>query len=124
MKNRQQINSKILKFGCLSLVALFLFFILIEKFSPAVEPRQETRDEKVAAQFNQWDGSHDNLTKAIKRSMNDPDSYQHVETVYWDMDTCLIISVTYRGKNAFGGIIIQNTEVRADLDGNIIEIFE
>lgn len=44
----------------------------------------EARKKRIDRQFSAWDGSHNNLERLIKRSMNDPDSYEHDETVYWD----------------------------------------
>lgn len=44
----------------------------------------EARKKKIESQFSAWDGSHRNLERIIKEAMNDPDSYDHVETVYWD----------------------------------------
>ncbi len=56
--------------------------------------------------------------------MNDPDSYDHVETVYWDMGDYLVVRTTYRGKNAFGGVVVNWVKAKVNLDGNIIEITE
>jgi len=56
--------------------------------------------------------------------MNDPDSYDHVETVYWDKGDHLIVRTTFRGKNAFGGIVRNSTRAKVDLDGNVIAILE
>lgn len=67
----------------------------------------EQRQERIEQCFSAWDGSHIELTKLIKESMNDPDSYEHIETRYWDKDSVLFIVTSFRGKNAFGGVIKQ-----------------
>ena len=71
-----------------------------------------------------WDGSHRELTKVIKGSMNDPGSYEHVETVSWDMGDHLVVRTTFRGKNAFGGVVSNWVKAKTDLDGNVLEVIE
>ncbi len=56
--------------------------------------------------------------------MNDPDSYEHVETVYWDMTDYVVVQTTYSGKNAFGGRVKNSVKAKADNNGNIIEIID
>ncbi len=54
--------------------------------------------------------------------MNDPDSYEHVETRYGDKGTYLIVTTTFRGKNAFGGVARNTVTAKVDLEGNVLEI--
>jgi hypothetical protein len=54
--------------------------------------------------------------------MNDPKSYDHDKTVYWDKGDHLIVKTTFRGKNAFGGVVVNWISAKSDLDGNITEI--
>ena len=82
------------------------------------------RQLQIEKQFSSWDGSHTNLTKTIKKAMNDPDSYEHVETVYWDMKDYLVVRMTYSGKNAFGGRVRNWVKAKVDIDGNILEIMD
>ncbi len=83
-----------------------------------------TRKESLKSQFSAWDGSHIKLEQFIKNSMNDPDSYKHVETVYWDMGDYLVVRTTFRGKNAFGGVVKNAVKARVDLSGNVLEILD
>jgi len=83
---------------------------------------EEIREERIRKGFSVWDGSHRGLEKIIKKSMNDPDSYVHVETVYGDKGDHLLVKTTFRGKNAFGGVVKNWVIAKADLDGNIIEV--
>jgi hypothetical protein len=85
---------------------------------------QETRKERIERQFSVWDGSHRGLTKTIKDAMNDPRSYEHVETVSWDQGDYLVVRTTFRGKNAFGGVVKNWIKAKVDLDGNVIAILE
>lgn len=89
-----------------------------------LEEEAKARTEMIEKQFSAWDGSHIKLTRLIKDSMNDPDSYEHVETKYWDMKDHLIINATFRGKNAFGGVVKNTVKAKVSLDGENIEILE
>ena len=83
------------------------------------------RKERIEKGFSSlWDGSHRELTKVIKGSMNDPGSYEHVKTVYWDMGDHLVVRTTFRGKNAFGGVVSNWVKAKTDLDGNVLEVIE
>lgn len=82
----------------------------------------EIRKEMIGDAFSAWDGSHRGLNKFIKDSMNDPGSYEHAETVYWDKTDHLIVKTTFRGKNAFGGVVKNWVMAKTDLNGNVIEI--
>jgi hypothetical protein len=62
------------------------------------------------------------LERFIKRHMNDPRSYEHVETVYWERDDYLIVKTTYRGKNVFGGVVTNWIQAKVDLNGNVIDV--
>jgi len=88
------------------------------------EEETTARKEMIGKQFSAWDGSHIKLTRLIKDAMNDPDSYEHDKTVYWDMEDHLIVSTTFRGMNAFGGTVKNTVKAKVSLDGEDIEILE
>lgn len=94
----------------------------VPKTQSAPKTQEELRKEKIEKQFSAWDGSHRGLTKLIKQSMNDPDSYDHVETGYWDKGDHLIVKTTFRGKNAFGGVVKNWVMAKVDFNGNVIEV--
>lgn len=85
---------------------------------------EEIKKERLENQFSAWDGSHRGLTNYIKNAMNDPGSYEHVETVYWDRKDHLIVKTTFRGKNAFGGVVKNSVKAKVDLAGNVLEVME
>lgn len=127
MKTMLRISAGVI-FGFLMSIAI-LFIIAwisgpvdIDATKP-ITPEQQ-RNKKIELQFSRWDGSHKNLTQIIKNAMNDPRSYEHIETVYLDLKTHLVILTNYRGKNAFGGVVPAWVKAKADLDGNVIEIIE
>ena len=74
---------------------------------------KKAREDKITSMFSSWDGSHRQLVKYVKSSMNDPDSFDHVQTRIWDMKSHIVIKMTFRGKNAFNATVT-NT-VRAEL---------
>lgn len=83
---------------------------------------EEIRAEKIKNSFNSWDGSHYELTRLIKKNMHDPESYQHVSTRFHDDRDSLLIRTSYRGKNAFGAVVLNRLVARVDLDGNLVQI--
>ena len=82
-----------------------------------------SRKEKIEGAFSSWDGSHKNLEKYVKDHMNDPDSYVHVSTNYFDngSDTLTLI-MKYRGKNAFGGVVPGFAKAKALIDGTLLSV--
>ena len=89
-----------------------------------VEKLAQNRKAEIEKQFNSWDGSHMNLEKYIKDNMNDPNSYEHVETRYFDMKNHLVVITKFRGKNTFGGKIINTVKAEVDMQGNVTKIIE
>lgn len=82
-----------------------------------------TRQGKIEKCFSGWDGSHRELTKVIKKSMNDPDSYEHDETRFSDKGDHLLVITSFRGKNAFGGVVKDAVIAKTDIDTcTVIEI--
>jgi hypothetical protein len=118
------------------LVVVFAFGILGRIFGPAEMTTNKVVDEapkkdsttlaqeKINALFSAWDGSLPQLEKIIKKSMNDPDSYEHVETKYWVIENNLIVLTSFRGKNGFGGTVKNYVKAKVDFEGNVIEIIE
>ncbi len=88
------------------------------------EEEKQQRVDMIQKQFSVWDGSHNNLTKTIKDAMNDPKSYEHVETKYVDKGDYLLIQTTYRGSNAFGAIVKDTIIAKVSLEGDVLEIVE
>lgn len=82
--------------------------------------------------FSGWDGSYRPLEQLIKASMNDPKSYDHVKTTYRrvlhsdkkDFKPYAIVSTTFRGKNAFGGVVTNQVSVQVDLQTLDMKIVE
>jgi len=94
--------------------------LLIPDEKQEIENRKiAARKERILKQFSSWDGSHNNLKKWVKNNMNDPKSFEHVETTYTDKGDYLLVYMKYRGKNSFGAKVLQTVIGTVDLNGNI-----
>lgn len=129
----QQSSGCIVKGGaCFGVVVLFIaiFGMMSDcggpsrSSNPPPKPKTpaELRTKRIEDGFSAWDGSHRGLTALIKKGMNDPKSYEHVETTYGDKGDSLVVKTTFRGKNAFGGVVANWVIAKTDLDGNVIEV--
>ena len=96
-------------------------FIQNEEAIKEIRFAAERRD-KILRQFSAWNGEHHNLKRAIKRAMNDPDSYDHVETAWADKGTYIQVQTTIRGTNALGAKVLNTYTATVDLDGNVLSI--
>jgi hypothetical protein len=128
LKNYSKKEKTILIIFFSVMILFFFIYFTGDKSSPPKQEQvlteAEQREKMIEAQFSAWDGSHIKLTEIIKKSMNDPKSYEHVETLYWGMEDHLIISTTFRGKNVFGGTVSNTVKAKVSLDGESIEILE
>jgi hypothetical protein len=81
---------------------------------------KKARREKVESQFSSYDGSHHGVERAIKARMNDPDSYEHVQTRFKDMGNYILVYTQFRGKNAFNAKIMNVATAKVDFSGNVL----
>ena len=86
--------------------------------------KAERRTERIESQFSAWSGAHRNLERFVKSLMNDPDSYEHAKTIYFDKGNHLIVNMTFRGRNGFGGVVKNFIKAKVSLDGRILEIID
>ena len=77
-------------------------------------PNVSQPDQSAEAFFSGWDGANKELVSAVKASMHDPKSFEHVETRYTDRGDSFGILMTFRGTNGFGATVIH--QVTADID--------
>lgn len=91
------------------------------------ERRQQaaaSRQKKIESMFSVWNGSPHGLVSLVKSSMNDPSSFKHVETKYWDMNTHLVVIMKYRGKNSFGALVLASVKAKIGINDSAVEIIE
>jgi hypothetical protein len=84
--------------------------------------KEKDRLSKAESFFSPWNGSNSELEESIKATLNDPNSYDHVETRHWNMGAKIRVKSTFRAKNAYNATI--TSKVWADLDaksGKIIK---
>ena len=80
------------------------------------------RQQKIQMMFSAWDGSHSGLKRLVKSNMNDPSSFDHVETNYSDKGSYILVQMRFRGNNSFGAKVLNIVTAKVDLDGNILSI--
>ena len=78
----------------------------------------------IAKQFT-YDGSHIKVVDSIKSILNDPESFENVQTTYKDFkDNGLLVITKFRAKNGFGGVITQTYLSRVDSAGKVLTLYE
>ena len=98
----------------------------LEKQKQLEAKANEELEKKVASLFyTAYDGSNNQLTKFIKKSMNDPKSYKHDETKYRinkDKKTIYVVQ-SFRGKNGFGALVLNSCSATQDIEtGDLTDI--
>jgi hypothetical protein len=125
MKKRKK--NQIILIICIIVPVITYLFWNSSQRQPAsniYETEEVSAEQKLKSQFSSWDGSHRKLEAYIKEHMNDPDSYEHVETKYWETKGGLIVQTKFRGTNAFGAIVTQTVKAVVDEDGGIVNVFD
>ncbi len=79
-------------------------------------------DEEIDKLFSRWDGSLPVLKDYVKNRMNDPKSFEHVETGWKTLNDGLQVRMKFRGKNAYGAIVLDQIIVKTDFNGNILQV--
>lgn len=80
--------------------------VLLMMFGESNKSVEQIRDEQVQELFFA-DGQNYQVVQAVKKSMNDPDSFEHIETKHVDNGSGdVAITMMFRGKNAFGGKVV------------------
>lgn len=114
-------------FPALAIIAITFILLKLTTEDPPPPPpptASEMRQDSIESQFNAWNGSHVKLVRLVKNVMNDPRSFEHVSTVYEDKGDHILVYMQYRGANSFGATILDDITVKADMNGNIIEVVE
>ena len=83
-----------------------------EKAEKAKKEAEKAREDELNKYFSAWDGSNTELVNYVKANMNNPDSFEHVETLFKDHGDGFRIIMTFRGKNAFNGTVTHKVMAR------------
>lgn len=81
----------------------------------------ETKKLRLKRLFSAYDNSCPTIERAIKKSMNNPKSYEHVETKYDIKGESIMVYCKFRGTNAFNAIVQGVAYGVIDFDGNLLE---
>lgn len=84
--------------------------------------KKEQRRIRIERAFSGWDGSHKELTRMVKAALNDPESFEHIDTVRWDQPDHIIVQMTYRARNGFGGMVPGVIKAKCSIDGAVLEV--
>lgn len=97
-----------------------------EKYSEKVAfyKKKQERQETIEGQFSGWNGEHRSLSRHIEKNLKNPDSYEHVKTLYVDKGDHLLLETTYRGTNSFGAIVTNKAYAKVGLDGAGLTIIQ
>lgn len=100
-------------------------FIFILKMNDSQKGMVATQN-KLKELFDSYTGRNTYLELTFADEyLNDPGSYEHVESRYWPNDDGTFrYYLKYRANNAYGGVVTEEVLLRADLNNNIIEILE
>lgn len=79
-------------------------------------------DSQIQNMLSSWDGSLPSLVDLVKKSMNDEDSFKHIQTGYINKGSYIEVKMIYSGKNAYNATIKAFIKVKVDATGKIIDI--
>jgi hypothetical protein len=86
------------------------------KIDPVVT-KDSMKEAWLKNNFSAWDGSNRDLVKLVKKSLNDPGSFEHEETTFdKSNDEFIRVKMVYRAKNSFGALILQNIVVKINYE--------
>jgi len=91
--------------------------------SPTIQSSQNAQTQSNACRgpfINIWNNSSPDLVKAVKKSMNDPKSFEHIYTRYWNLGNQVVVKMAFRGRNAFGGVVAQKVRAEFDCSGSLL----
>lgn len=99
-----------------------LFIRQKEKELQAAQKQKEERQEHIQSMFSSIDGSNMAITDYLKQKLDDPDSYEHVETKWVERQDRLIIYTTFRANNRFGAKIKQVVKAEVSLNNELLSM--
>lgn len=91
----------------------------------AAERKVQANASKFRKAFESYDGSVRPVVAAVKSTMHDPGSFEHVKTDWYILKGTTdqyLVKMSFRGKNAFGGKVLNKVDAVCRLDGTIVSI--
>ncbi len=113
----------------LKVVGILLALCLLISLCHDNKERKNLEKNRIERHFSKLDGSYTPFKEYIKESLNDPSSFEHIETKFADhKDGTASVWMKFRGKNEYGDIVTKVAKCTLDINtGNfsnvIIELF-
>lgn len=79
-----------------------------------VKAKEERKEHFESECLSDWDGSCPDLVEKVKGVLNDPKSFQHVETRYIIQENSYYIEMKFRAKNSYGALILNVSTALVD----------
>ena len=95
------------RYGIVGIGGLILVVAaLVAVLSSEPKTTEQIRNEQVQELFFA-DGQNYQVVQAVKKSMNNPDSFEHIETRHVDQGSGdVAVTMTFRGQNGFGATVV------------------
>lgn len=77
--------------------------------------------EKIQKQFFGPSGQHIEMRALITANMKNPSSYKHVETTHYIDGSKIVVTCSFRGKNAFDATVLNRARGTFDINGNVLD---
>lgn len=87
-----------------------------------VTTKSSITKEEIENLLSSWNGSLPALVDLVKQSLNDPDSFKHIETGYINKGSYIEMRMIYSAKNAYNATIKGVIRAKVDFEGNVTEI--
>jgi len=84
--------------------------------------RKEQTEKFKESCLSGWDGSCPPLVDYLKKNLKDPDSYEHIETGFWNMGDHAVVMTKYRAKNSFGGYMVGYIKAKVTWNCEMLEV--
>lgn len=92
------------------------------RFGKTILKNNYTTKSSFEDNLSNWDGSLPSLVEFTKKNLNDPNSFEHVETGYIIREDYVEVQMIYRARNGFNALIKSKITAAVDSSGNLIKI--
>jgi len=92
--------------------------LIVAAFLTAPETKTKTKDELIKEKFtSSLDGCPQDMKQRVKKLMNDPNSFECIETNVISRKDGYVLIMQFRGKNEFGGVVKNVAKAEYDAEG-------
>jgi len=108
--------------GLLGIIIGILFLL-----TPADDgPDPDSPEAKISSQFHPWDSRHLALEDLVVDNLNDPNSFDHLESRYThnESEQTIRVRMEYTASNRLGGTVRGTAIAVFDYDGDVVDIIQ